>query len=240
MSGHSKWSTIKHKKALTDSKKGKEFSKLARLITVCVKEKGADPEMNINLRMAILKAREANMPSENIKRAIQKGEGGKEGTGFENVTYEIYGPSGAAMVVFGLTDNKNRTTAEIRNILVKNGARLGEDGSVLWMFEKKGVISINLKNNQKKENEIELIGIDAGVEDMKTSSNVIEFFCQTNKMKEISDKLLKNQITIKSLENKMIAKNMVTLAKEEKDKVLRLTESLENYDDVDMVFHNVK
>ena len=176
MSGHSKWAGIKHKKALVDAKRGKLFGKLARAITVAAREGGGDPDHNATLAQAILKAKDANMPHDNIDRAIKKGSGaGADAETYQHLTYEGYGPNGVAVYVTALTDNKNRTAADIRYIFDRSGGKLGTDGSVSWMFERKGVIFVDAAG--KDEDEVMMAAIDAGAEDVILEGDTFEIRC---------------------------------------------------------------
>ena len=172
MSGHSKWASIKHKKGKTDAARGKAFSKLIRLITVAARQGGGNPDNNHRLRDAILKAREINMPADNIEKAIKKGTGELEGVSIEEVTYEGYGPGGVAVMVDATTDNRNRTTAEVRHLFSKLGGNLGENGSVAWIFERKGLISFD--KGIVDEDELTMLAIDAGAEDIQTFDTTID------------------------------------------------------------------
>jgi YebC/PmpR family DNA-binding regulatory protein len=172
MSGHSKWAQIKHKKAKTDLERGKAFSKLIRLITVAARQGGGNPENNPRLRLAIQKAREMNMPQENIEKAIKKGTGELEGVAYEEIVYEGYGPGGVAIMVEATTDNRNRTTAEIRHLFSKHGGSLGETGCVSWVFERKGLISF--ERNKVDEETVMAVAIDAGAEDIRSTETTLD------------------------------------------------------------------
>src|SRR5579884_4292516 len=174
MSGHSKWAQIKHQKAGNDAKRGQLFTKLGREISIAAREGGPDPEANFRLRLAIQHARDANMPSENIERAIKRGSGQLEGANLEEVTYEGYGPGGAAVLVEAMTDNRNRAIAEVRNAFTRGGGNLGEAGSVGWLFEPRGIISIDLDG--KDADELALAAIDAGAEDVSNDAESVEVY----------------------------------------------------------------
>lgn len=238
MSGHSKWSQIKHKKAVVDAKRGKLFAKLAKEVSVAVRIGGGDSSMNPRLRTAIEKAKEANMPNENIKRAVQKGTGEISGTVYEESIYEGYGPSGVAMLIEVLTDNKNRTVSEIRHLMSKNGGSLGEAGCVSWMFEKKGYILV------KKEavNEDELMGIvlEAGADDMNNDPKEenYEIITSPEVLQKIKDKLLNKNVSISVAEITMLPKSYVSLESKAAEKILKLVEILEDHEDIQNVYAN--
>src|SRR5437016_7580354 len=190
MSGHSKWATIKRKKGATDAKRGQMFTKLTREITVAAKEGGGDLDSNFRLRLAVQKARAENMPADNIQRAIQRGAGaGEGGASFEEIMYEAYGPHGVAMLVQTLTDNRNRTVAEVRSIFTKAGGSLGETGSVAWMFDPRGLILIEPHDGEDPD-EISLAAIDAGAEDVQADDEgVVEIVTAFNDLKHVQDAL---------------------------------------------------
>jgi len=238
MSGHSKWAGIKHKKALVDAKKGKLFSKLARAITVAAREGGGDPENNAALAQAIVKAKDANMPSENIERAIKKGIGaGSEAESYQHLTYEGYGPSGVAVYVTALSDNRNRTAADIRHIFDRGGGKLGTDGSVSWMFERKGVIFVD--KTACDEEQLMLVAIEAGAEDVLSEGDAYEIRCAVADFMSVRKKLEEAGIPYSSAELTMIPKTTVSIEDEaEARKTLRLLDALEDYDDVQEVYAN--
>jgi len=238
MSGHSKWAGIKHKKALVDAKKGKLFSKLARAITVAAREGGGDPENNAALAQAIVKAKDANMPSENIERAIKKGIGaGSEAESYQHLTYEGYGPSGVAVYVTALSDNRNRTAADIRHIFDRGGGKLGSDGSVSWMFERKGVIFVD--KTACDEEQLMLVAIEAGAEDVLSEGDAYEIRCAVADFMSVRKKLEEAGIPYSSAELTMIPKTTVSIEDEaEARKTLRLLDALEDYDDVQEVYAN--
>ncbi|MEN2998733.1 MAG: YebC/PmpR family DNA-binding transcriptional regulator [Brevinematia bacterium] len=237
MSGHSKWANIKHRKSAQDAKRGQLFSKLAKEITVAAKMGGGNPENNVRLRVAIERAREANMPTENIERAIKRGTGELEGATYEEVVYEGYGPGGVAILVNVLTDNKNRTAAEIRKIFSKFGGSLGTSGSVAWIFEKKGYISVDA--NKYSEDEMLEIAIEAGADDVKKEGDVISIYTSVESFSDVLNALRTKGIEIKVSEISMIPKTTATLDDETAIKVLKLLEELENNDDVQNVSSNL-
>jgi YebC/PmpR family DNA-binding regulatory protein len=237
MSGHSKWANIKHRKAAQDAKKGQLFSKLAKEITVAAKLGGGNPENNIRLRVAIEKAREANMPLENIEKAIKRGTGELEGVTYEDVTYEGYGPGGVAILVNVLTDNKNRTAADIRKIFSKFGGSLGSAGSVSWIFERKGYISVDA--SKYTEDQILEIALEVGAEDVKKEDDVISIYTPVEVFSEVLNALKSKGIEIKVAEISMVPKSTVRVDDETAVKVLKLLDELESNDDVQSVASNL-
>jgi YebC/PmpR family DNA-binding regulatory protein len=237
MSGHSKWAGIKHKKALVDAKRGNLFGKLARAIAVAAREGGGDPDHNAALATAVLKAKDANMPHDNIDRAIKKGTGaGSDGETYHHLTYEGYGPSGVAVYVMALSDNKNRTAADVRYIFDRVGGKLGTDGSVSWMFERKGVIFVDAAGHD--EDRLMSAAIDAGAEDVLVEGDSYEIRCEATQLMEVRRKLEEARISFSSAEVTMIPKNTVALNESDARKTLRLLDALEENDDVQEVFAN--
>ncbi|MBU2602125.1 MAG: YebC/PmpR family DNA-binding transcriptional regulator [Actinobacteria bacterium] len=237
MSGHSKWASIKHKKASVDAKRGKEFAKLSRAITVAAKEGGGDPEASASLAQAIQKAKDANMPGDNIDRAIKKGTGeGSDAASFMHLTYEGYGPNGVAVYVFVLTDNKNRAAADVRHIFDRCGGKLGTDGSVAWIFERKGVISVDAAGYD--EDEVMAAAIDAGAEDLLSEAGMYEIRTDPADFMSVRDALREASIEIASAQLTMIPKNSVALDESDAKKTFRLLDALEDSDDVQEVFAN--
>ncbi|KKS39049.1 MAG: hypothetical protein A3G49_03120 [Candidatus Sungbacteria bacterium RIFCSPLOWO2_12_FULL_41_11] len=242
MSGHSKWAQIKHKKALTDAKKGKAFSKISRMITVAVKEKqNRDPSTNSKLRTAIEKARSLGMPGENVERAMAKGLGeGKEGEGLKEVLYEAFGPEGTALIIAGITDNKNRTTAEIKHLLSEHGGRLSEKGSVEWMFNHVAAFDFNAKDFLKTE-EAELFLIDAGAEDISKNDSLMTAYVSPQSSDIFRKKLEAKSIKPKEEYFDYMPKNKLSLLNEEtKQKVIGLMDALDDNDDVQEVYTNIE
>ncbi|MFN4245412.1 MAG: YebC/PmpR family DNA-binding transcriptional regulator [Brevinematia bacterium] len=237
MSGHSKWANIKHRKSAQDAKRGQLFSKLAKEITVAAKIGGGNPENNIRLRVAIERARQANMPSDNIERAIKRGTGELEGVTYEEVVYEGYGPGGVAILVNVLTDNKNRTAAEMRKIFNKFGGSLGTSGSVSWIFDKKGYISVDA--NKYSEDDILEIAVEAGADDVKKEDDVISIYTSVESFSDVLNALRSKGIEVKVSEISMVPKSTATVDDETAIKVLRLLEELENNDDVQNVSSNL-
>lgn len=238
MAGHSKWAQIKHKKAHTDAKKGKIFTKIVKEISVAARLGGGDPEGNPRLRTAIEKAKEVNMPSDNIKKAIMKGTGELPGMMYEEITYEGYGPGGVAIIIDVLTDNKNRTLPEIRHILSKNGGSLGETGCVSWNFDKKGYILI--EKSKVDEDTLLSIVLDAGADDMKNDpdDDNYEILISVERFSDVRQAIEKAGIHISVAEIGKIPKTYVALEGAQSEQMLRLIESLEDHDDVQNVYSN--
>ncbi len=237
MSGHSKWAQIKRKKGVTDARRGHVFTKIAREIAVAARSGGGDPEANFRLRMAIQKAREVNMPNENIDRAIKRGLGETEGAAFEETTYEGYGPHGMAMILEVVTDNKNRAVSEIRNLFNRAGGSLGESGCVSWLFDPTGVITIEAGGQDPDD--LALMAIDAGAEDVKIEDGMVEAYTQLIDLKKVQDALTAEGIQISSAEKAMIAKSTMTLDEKEALQALRLVDKLDELDDVQRVYTNL-
>lgn len=237
MSGHSKWASIKHKKAATDAARGKVFTKHAKLVEIAARA-GGDSEMNASLKSAIDNAKAENVPNANIERAVKKGTGElKDGSLIEEVTYEAYGPEGVAIMILCLTDNRNRTIAGVRSALTKHGGRLGESGSVAWMFQRKGVIEIDAEG--KDVEEIELAAIDAGAEDIDVDDSLIRVICSTDNYLAVKDTLVSAGITVKKATLDLIPDNTVKIMEVDKaKKILTIMEKLEDDDDVDSVASN--
>jgi YebC/PmpR family DNA-binding regulatory protein len=238
MSGHSKWAQIKHKKAHTDAKKGKAFTKIVKEISVAAKIGGGDPEGNPRLRSAIEKAKEVNMPSENIKRAIMKGTGELPGVTYEDINYEGYGPGGVAILIEVLTDNKNRTVSEIRYILSKHGGSLGETGCVSWMFEKKGYILV--EKSKTDEDTLMSIVLDAGAEDMKNDpeEDNYEIITAPEHLNAVKNFLEKQNIPVSIAEITMLPKSYVPLEGQGAEQMVKLLDALEDNDDIQNVYAN--
>jgi YebC/PmpR family DNA-binding regulatory protein len=235
MSGHSKWATIKHKKAKTDAARGKVFTKLIKEMTTAAKIGGGDPNGNPRLRLAIDKAKEANMPNDNVKRAIEKGIGGG-GTAMEELVYEGYGPNGVAIMVEVMTDNRNRSAGEIRSIFEKNGGNLGASGSVSYMFKRKG--SIVFENASANEETLTMAAIDAGAEDVISEEGNIEVMTTPDTFEKVRDALKAKKFVPSSAEVTMIPDTTVKLTGDAAQKMLNLMEKLEDHDDVQAVHAN--
>jgi YebC/PmpR family DNA-binding regulatory protein len=239
MAGHSKWANIKHKKAKMDSQKGKIFTKLAKEISVAAKEGGGDPEANYRLNTAIQKAKANNLPAENIERAIKKGIGELGGVNYEQIVYEGYGPGGTAVLCQILTDNRNRTAGEIRHIFSKKGGNLGETGCVAWMFEQKGVLGVDLEEVKMEEDDVLLMAIEAGAEDVNTEDNIVEIYTAPDAFSEVKDKLEQEGLSFSVAEVTMIPKTTVTIEDPEKAlAVLNLMDELDEHDDVQEAYSN--
>ena len=231
MSGHSKWSTIKRKKGAADAKRGAIFTRLSKDITLAARDSGGNPDMNPSLRLAIKKAKAANMPVANIERAIKKGTGDLPGIKYDDIIYECYGPNGVAIILECLTDNKKRTVSEIKNILTKSGGNLGESGCVNWMFEKKGTIT--LSKNDIKEDMI----FDLDIEDFSIEENQYILTVEPEKFGSISNILEQKNINIDG-EVGLVPKNIVEVNSEDSSKILNLIEQLDSHDDIQKVHSN--
>ncbi|MDL1896703.1 YebC/PmpR family DNA-binding transcriptional regulator [Anaerolineae bacterium CFX7] len=238
MSGHSKWSTIKRKKGAADAKRGQLFTRIARDLTIAAREGGGDPDANFALRLAVDKARTANMPKDNIERAIQRGLGsGGEGGQLEDISYEVYGPGGAALIVQVLTDNRNRAASEVRRVLTRAGANLASAGAVAWMFEKRGIFTIPVQGKSAEEMELELI--DVGVDDLSVEGEHIEAYVAPEHLRPVRDEMQKRRIPIENAELSLIAKSNAEVSAADAVKTLQLVEQLEELDDVQKVITNL-
>lgn len=236
MSGHSKWASIKHKKAATDAKRGAAFTKMIREITVAAKEGGGDPNTNPRLRTAMDRAKGINMPNNNIDNAIKKGTGELPGVVYEEVTFDAYGPGGVALLIAGLTDNKNRTTAEIRNILSKKSGNMAGAGSTSFLFSKKGTITVE----KDKISEDDLMGIvlDAGAEDIGSDGQYHEITCDVNDIQKVKQALEAKKIPVVTAEMAMIPSTYVKIAGSDAKTLLSLMEALEEHEDIQNVYAN--
>lgn len=235
MSGHSKWAGIKHKKAIVDTMRGKLFSKLIREITVAART-GGDPSANARLRQVVDRAKEANMPSDNIKRAIQKGTGELPGVSYEEVIYEGYGPGGVAILLNILTDNKNRTISEVRHLLERNGGHLGGAGSVAWVFEKKGLITVD--SDKCNEDELMEVALEAGAEDLKKEGDTFEVITSLADFEKVKKAIKEKGVEYNLAEVTMIPKEVKKLDAQLGKQLLRLVDTLEEHDDVQHVYAN--
>jgi len=236
MSGHSKWSSIKHKKGAADAKRGKIFSKLIKEVSVAARFGGGDPAGNPRLRQAILAAKAENMPKENIERAIKKGTGELEGANYEEAAYEGYGPGGAAVLVETLTDNKNRTTADVRHVFSKHGGNLGEAGCVSWLFDKKGLIVFN--KDDVEEETLMNVALDAGAEDIRETEKEFEVLVPLEAHERVREAIENAQMSYTFAEITMYPQNTVKLEGRDAERMLRLMEALEDGDDVQKVYAN--
>ena len=238
MSGHSKWASIKHQKGVTDARRGQLFTKLTREIIVAVRQGGSDPDMNFRLRLAVQKAREANMPMDNIERAIKRGSGETEGAALIEMVLEGYGPSGAAILVQALSDNKNRTVQDVRNLFSRNGGNLGESGCVAWLFQSKGMIIVDTDGNDDPE-ELALQAIDAGAEDVNIETSYVEIYTTPEDFMSVRQKLEEDGVEIYSSEVTMIPQTTLDLEEKPALQNLKLLHKLEELDEVQTVSSNV-
>ncbi len=238
MSGHSKWSSIKRSKGVADAQRGQLFTKLSKEIIISAKQGGPDPNANFRLRLAVQKARDNNMPAENIKRAIERASGGGEGAELAEITYEGFGPAGTAVLVDVATDNRNRTVAEVRNVFARSGGNLGEAGSVAWNFDNRGVIS--LAANGKDPDDIALYAIDAGAEDVQVGDESIEVYTAPADLEKVKKALEDHELQVESAEAARVPKTTVQLDEKSAIQVLRLVEKLEGLDDVQKVYFNAE
>lgn len=237
MSGHSHWATIKHKKGAADAKRGRIWSKIARMIIVAAKAGGGDPSSNLTLRYAIDKGKAANMPKDTIEKAVKKGAGGGEGVNFESVQYEGYGPGGVAIIVEVLTDNRNRTGPEIKRIFEKSGSSFGTPGCVSWMFSKKGMITV--ATSSISEDDLMELALGAGADDLQNAGDVYEITCDPTAYEGLKKAIEGKSIPIQSAEISMIPSTMIPINdKETARKVIRLMEAFEDQDDVQNAYSN--
>jgi YebC/PmpR family DNA-binding regulatory protein len=236
MSGHSKWSTIKRQKGVTDARRGQLFTKLAREIMVAVREGGASPEGNFRLRLAVQKARDNNMPLDNIDRAIKKGSGQAEGASLVEMVFEGYGPGGTAILAEALSDNRNRVLQEVRHIFSKHGGNLGESGCVAWLFDSRGVISV--ETGEMDAEELALQAIDAGAEDVKVEKSYVEIYTKPEELEKVREALAQQDVPVASAEVLMVPKTTVELDEKAALQALKLLDKLEELDDVQRVSSN--
>ena len=236
MSGHSKWATIKRKKAATDSARGKVFTQIIKEITIAASDGGGDPVGNPRLRLAIQNAKGSNMPQDNITRAIKKGTGELEGVMYTEITYEAYAPHGVAVIIQSVTDNKNRTVAELRHIISKNNGNMGEAGSVAWMFERKGVVTIE-KGTHTEDDVMEVI-LELGADDLTTEEEHFEIIAPIENLETVRKGLEEKGYKIESANLQYIPKDRVALDEEKAAAVIRFLENVEEYDDVQNIFTN--
>jgi YebC/PmpR family DNA-binding regulatory protein len=236
MSGHSKWSTIKRKKGAQDAKRGKIFTKIGRELEIAARE-GPDPDVNFKLRLVIEKARQANMPKDNIERAIRRGAGLEKGRALEDLTFEGYGPHGVAMLVHVTTDNRNRSVAEVRSTFSRHGGNLGESGCVAWLFEPKGYITIAV--NDSDPDELAMVAIEAGADDVTVASDLVEVFTTPEDFQAVRESLQGQGLAVDSAELAMIPKSLAQLGQKEIFQAMNLVDSLEELDDVQQVYSNL-
>lgn len=239
MAGHSKWHNIQRRKGAQDAKRGKIFMYHAKNIYTAAKE-GGDPDMNPSLRLAIEKAKDDNMPNDNIERAVKKATGNLDGASFEEVTYEGYGPSGIAVIVHVLTDNRNRTAAEIRHAFSKNGGNLGSTGCVSFMFDRKGYLVILNEDEKIDEDELTLIAIDAGADDIEYENGVFEIYTDPDNFNKVRQNLLDENFDIESAEITLFPQNYTKVNEDDENSMLQLIEKLEESEDVQDVHHNME
>ncbi len=239
MSGHSKWNTIKHKKGAADAKRGQLFTKLTREIMVAAREGDPDPDMNFRLRLALDRAKAGNMPSDNITRAVKRGAGGGPGSGedLEEMTYEGYGPGGGAILLQAVVTNRNRAAAEIRSTFTKGGGSLGETGCVAWNFETRGVITVGVADESRGE-ELGLIAIDAGAEDIDIDEGVLEIHTPPEKLQDVRQALADEKVELDSAEISMVPKTTVMLESHAAEQTLKLLDHLEELEDVQKAYTN--
>jgi len=243
MAGHSHWHRVKHKKETADRKRGQIFSKLSRMISVAAREGGGDPATNSQLRLAIEKAKEFNFPKENIEKAIKRGTGELEGVAFERILYEAFGPGNVAIIIEGITDNKNRTLNEISQILVQHNGKLAEPGSVRWMFERKGVITVNVKcqmSNVKNKDELVLLTIDAGAEDIRWRNDFLEIYTKIEDLEKVKKKFQEKGIKIESATLDWVPKQEIEVEEKNKIACQKLFEALDELDSVQEIYSNLK
>jgi len=237
MSGHSKWSSIKHQKGVADARRGQLFTKLTREIIVVVRQGGSNPEANFRLRLAIQKARDSNMPTDNIEKAIKRGSGTLEGATLAEMVLEGYGPSGVAILVQALSDNRNRTLQDVRNVFSRSGGSLGESGCVAWLFESKGLIMIETKDLGAEE--LALQAIDAGADDVNIENDPIEIYTKPEELEVVRTALEQQNLPITSAELSMTPKTMVEVEEKAALQALKLLDKLDGLDDVQHVFSNI-
>ncbi|PKB78651.1 MAG: transcriptional regulator [SAR202 cluster bacterium Io17-Chloro-G9] len=239
MSGHSKWSTIKHQKGAADARRGALFTKLSRDLALAVRSGGGDPDMNFRLRLAIDKARASNMPADSISRAIKRGsgEGGEAGENLEEIVYEGYGPGGGAILLQAVTTNRNRAAAEIRSTFNRGGGSLGESGCVAWNFETRGVITLEVSDENRGE-ELGLLAIDSGAEDIEIEDGVLEIHTPPDKLQGVKQILEEQSVTLDSAQISMVPKSTVMLDSGHAEQTLKLLDSLEELEDVQKAFTN--
>jgi len=240
MSGHSHWATVKRGKEIEDKKRGKIFSKLSRMISVAAKEGGKNPESNSSLRITIEQAKNANMPKDNIERAIKRGVGELEGEKLEQVVFEAYGPGKTAIIIEGITDNKNRTLLEIKQILSQNNGKLANEGSVKWLFERKGFLMIDNKEKTTENEELELAVIEAGAEDIKWQEDILEIYTKPDDLEKVKKNLEEKKIKVGSASLDWVAKEIIEVNEKNKQSCEKLFEALDENDAVQDIYSNLK
>jgi YebC/PmpR family DNA-binding regulatory protein len=238
MSGHSKWATIKRKKAATDAARGKVFTRIIKEITIAARDGGGNPEGNPRLRLAIQNAKASNMPQDNITRAIKKGTGELEGVRYEEINYEAYAPHGVAVLIESVTDNRNRTVAELRHLISRHNGNLGESGSVAWMFERKGVILVKKENHT--EDELMEIILDAGADDLTDEAEFFEITTSVENFEKVRRAVEEKKFSIDSASLQYVAKNTIKLDEKGVEDVVKFVEAVEEHDDVQNVYSNLE
>ena len=239
MSGHSKWSTIKHQKGAADAKRGVLFTKLSREISLAVRDGGGtDPDMNFKLRLALDRAKSNNMPQDSITRAVKRGSGeGSDGESLEQVTYEGYGPGGGAILLQAVTTNRNRTASDVRSAFNRGGGNLGESGCVAWNFDLRGVVTVDIDDEEKAE-ELGLLSIDAGAEDIQIDEGVLEIFSPIESLQDVQRAVESEGVAVRTAEMSMVPKTTIALSDKEAEQTLRLLDVLEELDDIQKAFTN--
>jgi len=240
MSGHSHFSSIKHKKGIADAKRGKAFSKMARVIIFAAKEGGGDPGSNYKLKIAIDQAKQINMPKENIERAIKKGTGELSGEKLEQFVFEAYGPGGIAIIIEGITDNKNRSLGEIKQILTQHNGKLAGGGSVKWLFERKGAIIVDNEEKTIDKENLELMAIEAGAEDIYWHDDILDVYTKPEELEKVKKNLEKKEIKIDSASLDWVAKEMIEVEEKEKQACQKFFEALDENDAVQDIYSNLK
>lgn len=236
MSGHSKWATIKRKKAANDAARGKVFTRIIKEITIAARDGGGDPEANPRLRLAIQNAKSSNMPQDNITRAIKKGTGELEGVRYEEITYEAYAPHGIAVMIQCVTDNRNRTVAELRHMISKYNGNMGESGSVAWMFERKGVVTV--EKAEHTEDEVMEVILDAGADDLKGDDDFFEVITSADNLDKVRKLLEEKNFKVENASLQYIAKDLVSVDDSKTPEVIKFLENIEEHDDVQNIFTN--
>jgi len=243
MSGHSHWHSIKYQKSIADQKRGKVFSKISREISVSARDRGGNPETNPALRLAIEKAKKVNMPKENIERAIKRGTGELEGAKLESILFEAYGPGGIALIIEGITDNKNRTFAEIKQILTQNNGKLVDEGSVKWLFERKGCITVDLKSEGEdlvNKEGLELKAIEAGAQDLYWHNNLLDIYTRPEELEKVKKNLEEKKIQVETISLDWVAKEEIETDEKTKEVCEKLFEALDENDAVQEIYSNLK
>lgn len=238
MSGHSHWASIKHKKGVADAKRSKVFSKLSREITVAAKESGGDPTFNAKLRMVIDRAKSLNMPADNIERSVKKGTSDIEGGAFESFVYEVYGPGGVAVIIEGITDNKNRSLGEIKKILSENGGKMVAEGAIKWMFDRRGILEIDPSKTDKNKEELEMAAIESGAEDIYWHADVLDIYTKPEILENIKNNLTEKNFEVESASLGWVAKENLQINEKEREACQKLFEALDENDAVQEIYSN--